>query len=51
MCSSNIHIAAIPQHMSEEQPRYLFLHYRDKGKTKALEAGVKQALDTQAIIP
>jgi len=43
-----INIVAIHQHMSNEQPRYLFLHYWGKGKAVDLARSVKTALDTQA---
>lgn len=48
MRGSNINIVAIHQHMTDEEPRYLFLHYWGKGKAKDLAAGVKKALDAQA---
>jgi hypothetical protein len=43
-----INVVAIHQHMSGEQPRYLFLHYWGKGKAGDLARSVKRALDTQA---
>ena len=42
-----INVVAIHQHMSGEQPRYLFLHYWGKGKAADLARAVKRALDTQ----
>jgi hypothetical protein len=42
-----INVVAIHQHMSAEQPRYLFLHYWGKGKSADLARAVKRALDTQ----
>jgi len=42
-----INIVAIHSHMSEEQPRYIFLHYWGKGKAADLARTVKTALNTQ----
>lgn len=42
-----INVVAIHQHMSAEQPRYLFLHYWGKGKAADLARAIKRALDTQ----
>jgi Domain of Unknown Function (DUF1259) len=42
-----IHIVAIHQHMIEESPRTVFLHYWGVGPTRALANGLKAALDTQ----
>ncbi|MDB5047085.1 MAG: hypothetical protein JWO30_156 [Fibrobacteres bacterium] len=44
---SDINIVAIHQHMIEEKPRIIFLHYWGKGKALGLARGVKAALDTQ----
>src|ERR1043166_4692211 len=44
---AGINIVAIHQHMAQETPRILFLHYWGKGKTVDLARGVKAALDTQ----
>ncbi|MDB5106514.1 MAG: hypothetical protein JWP91_4203 [Fibrobacteres bacterium] len=44
---SGIDIVAIHQHMIEEKPRILFLHYWGKGKALDLARGIKSALDTQ----
>jgi hypothetical protein len=44
----SINVVAIHQHMSGEQPRYLFLHYWGKGKAADLARSVKRALDTQS---
>lgn len=46
--AEGINIVAIHQHMTQEQPRYLFLHYWGKGKAVDLAKGVKKALDVQA---
>ena len=48
MRSVNINIVSIHQHMTAEEPRYLFLHYWGKGKARELALGVKKALDAQA---
>ncbi len=44
---AGINIVAIHQHMSHEQPRYLFLHYWGKGKAADLAHAVKTALAGQ----
>ena len=46
----NINIVAIHQHMTDEQPRILFLHYWGKGRAIELAAAVKLSLDAQAAI-
>lgn len=48
MRASNINIVSIHQHLIDEEPRLLFLHYWGKGKAKDLATGVKKALDAQA---
>jgi len=48
MRTSGIHIVAIHQHMTGEQPRYLFLHYWGKGKASELAQAVKKALSVQS---
>jgi hypothetical protein len=45
---ANINIVAIHQHMINEQPRVMFLHFWGSGKTEELAKGIKAALDTQA---
>jgi hypothetical protein len=45
---ANIHIVAIHQHMTTEQPRIMFLHYWGTGKAEDLAKGVQAALATQA---
>lgn len=47
MRAEGINIVAIHQHMSHEQPRYLFLHYWGKGKALDLAKAVKKTLDIQ----
>jgi Domain of Unknown Function (DUF1259) len=44
---ADINIVAIHQHMANETPRFLFLHYWGRGKVEALARGLKAALDTQ----
>lgn len=48
MRASGINIVAIHQHMTDETPRILFLHYWGKGKAVDLAKGVKAALDAQS---
>ncbi|MBL8882386.1 MAG: DUF1259 domain-containing protein [Hyphomicrobium sp.] len=48
MRKQGINIVAIHHHMSEEQPRILFLHYWAKGKAIALATAIKTALVAQA---
>ena len=45
--SAGIHIVAIHNHMTQEEPQYVFLHYWGKGPAKKLAEGVKAALSTQ----
>jgi hypothetical protein len=47
MRGDGINIVAIHQHMTHEQPRYVFLHYWGKGRAADLAMGVKKALDAQ----
>lgn len=44
---SGIHIVAIHNHMTNEQPRFVFLHYWGKGPARDLARAVRSALDTQ----
>lgn len=44
---AGINIVAIHNHMTHEDPQYVFLHYWGKGPAAALAKGVKAALDTQ----
>jgi hypothetical protein len=48
MRREGINIVAIHQHMSEEQPRFLFLHYWGKGDAAGLAQEFKRVLDAQA---
>ena len=42
-----INIVAIHSHMTQENPRILFLHYWGKGEAAALARSLKKALETQ----
>jgi hypothetical protein len=44
---AHIDIVAIHQHMTEETPRMMFLHYWAIGRTDDLAKGLKAALDVQ----
>lgn len=50
MRADGINIVAIHQHMTHEQPRYMFLHYWGKGSAATLAKAVKNALDAQAVV-
>jgi Domain of Unknown Function (DUF1259) len=50
MRKEGINIVAIHQHMSHEQPRYLFLHYWGKGKAAHLAQALRRVLDAQAAV-
>jgi hypothetical protein len=43
---AGIHIVAIHNHMTHEEPQYMFLHYWGKGAAPDLAKGLKSALDT-----
>jgi hypothetical protein len=45
-----INVVAIHQHMTQESPRYLFLHYWGKGKSEALARSLKTTLDAQKTV-
>src|SRR5437667_22979 len=45
--SAGINVVAIHNHMTEEAPRTIFLHYWGVGATEQLAKGVKAALDVQ----
>jgi hypothetical protein len=49
MRAAGINIVAIHQHMTNEIPRYVFLHYWGKGRAVELARGVKKALATQRL--
>jgi hypothetical protein len=44
---ADINIVAIHNHMTHEEPQYVFLHYWGKGRAPDLAKGLKSALDTQ----
>lgn len=44
---AGINIVAIHNHMTHEEPQYIFLHYWGKGRASELARGLKSALDTQ----
>jgi len=45
-----INIVAIHSHMTQEDPRILFLHYWGRGKTADLSKSLKAALDTAKVV-
>lgn len=45
LANANINIVAIHNHMINEKPRMMFLHYWGQGKTVDLAQGIKSALD------
>jgi len=45
--AANINVVAIHNHMADESPRAIFLHYYAVGSTTDLAKGLKSALDTQ----
>jgi hypothetical protein len=49
MRADGINIVAIHQHMTEETPRYVFLHYWGKGRAVDLARAVRRALNTQKL--
>lgn len=44
---AGINVVAIHNHMTHEEPQYVFLHYWGKGNAAALARGLRKALDTQ----
>jgi protein-tyrosine-phosphatase len=44
---TGIHIVAIHNHMTHEEPQFVFLHYWGKGPAAELARGLRTALDTQ----
>ena len=44
---AGINIVAIHNHMTNEDPQYVFLHYWGKGPAASLAKGIRAALDTQ----
>jgi hypothetical protein len=45
---NGIHVVAIHNHMTHEEPQFVFLHYWGKGPAATLATALKSALDTQA---
>lgn len=45
--AAGINVVAIHNHMTHEEPQYVFLHYWGKGPAAALATGLKSALNTQ----
>lgn len=45
--AEDINIVAIHHHMTQETPRYLFLHYWGKGSAASLAASLKKTLEVQ----
>lgn len=45
-----INVVAIHHHMTQEEPRLLFLHYWGRGTVKALTGSLKKTLDVQAAV-
>jgi hypothetical protein len=43
--ASSINIVAIHHHMTQEQPRIIFLHYWGKGPATQLAQGLRRGLD------
>lgn len=48
--AEGINIVAIHHHMTQETPRYLFLHYWGKGSAVSLAGSLKKALDAQKTV-
>jgi hypothetical protein len=48
--AEDINIVAIHHHMTQETPRYLFLHYWGKGSAPSLAGSLKKALDAQKAV-
>ena len=44
---AGINVVAIHNHMTHEEPQYVFLHYWGKGNAASLAKGLRKALDTQ----
>jgi Domain of Unknown Function (DUF1259) len=44
-----IYVVAIHNHMTHEEPRYVFLHYWGKGRAADLARTIRAALDTQTM--
>ncbi len=48
---SGINVVAIHNHMTHEEPQYVFLHYWGKGAAATLAKGLRAALDAQQAKP
>lgn len=48
---AGINIVAIHNHMTHEEPQYIFLHYWGKGPAAVLAKGLRSALDAQKAAP
>ena len=48
--AEGINIVAIHHHMTQEEPRILFLHYWGKGRAESLARGLKKTLDAQKAV-
>jgi hypothetical protein len=44
---TGVNVVAIHNHMTQEEPRFVFLHYWGKGRAVDLAKGIKAALETQ----
>ena len=44
---AGIHVVAIHNHMTHEEPQFVFLHYWGKGKAVELARGIRSALNVQ----
>lgn len=51
MRNQGINIVAIHNHMTHEEPRYIFLHYWGKGPAISLAKSLRTVLDAQAAVP
>ena len=49
--SAGIHIVAIHNHMTHEEPQFVFLHYWGKGSAAKLAKTLRAAMDKQALGP
>ncbi|BCT68641.1 DUF1259 domain-containing protein [Nitrosospira sp. NRS527] len=45
MRAGDINVVAIHQHMTHDQPHYLFMHYWGKGNAQELAKTIRKALD------
>ena len=47
---ANVHVVALHNHMTGEQPTYYFTHFWAKGSAAELARGIRSALDAQAAV-